>query len=56
MSGVKNDAYAPTRDADALIRNASWGADGSPGAKSLSDLFIEANETPSHNPSDRSVK
>ncbi len=51
MSGVKNDAYAEwDSDADAIIITAS----SSP--NNLSDLQILGGETPTHNPSDTSVR
>lgn len=51
MSGVKNDAYTEwDSDADAIIKAAST----NPGK--LSDLQILPSETPTHNPSDTSIR
>lgn len=55
ISGVKNDAYSTSSNSDSFIKNASAIADGDSGGITLTSIFIEPNETPTHAPDDRSL-
>ena len=54
ISGVKNDAYSTSFNSDSFIQNASDSLDSGDKSYCPDDIIILS--TPTHNPSDRSVK
>ena len=56
ISGKKNAAYTRSSDADSFIRQASANIDGDTDYVGITDIHIRANENPTHNPSDRSIR